>query len=104
MPKGHQNLMTDWNKYTWWISVPIFSLLSVIIILLLSNVSFNACQREGYTINQSQTLMSLTPIELDRAKYAVGQIVHISYIQDNSDTKYVKKPPCMFIPICFDYH
>ena len=81
----------DWNKHLWWISLPIFSLLSVIIIWLLSNVSFDACQQVGYTINQSQTLMSLTPIEIDRAKYAVGQIVHISQTQNNSDTKNVKK-------------
>src|SRR5215203_1817413 len=85
--------MTDWNKYTWWISVPIFSLLSIIILLLLSNVYLLPCQQVGYTINQTETPMSLTPIEIDRAKYAVGQIVHISHIQNNSDTKNVKKDP-----------
>ncbi len=84
--------MTYWNKYAWWISVPVFSLLSIIIILLLSNVSL-PCQQVGYNINQTQTHMSVTPIELDRAKYAVGQIVHISQIQNNSDTKNVKKSP-----------
>ena len=79
------------NKHAWWISIPLFSLISVIIIWLLSNVSFDECQLKGYTINQTQTPMSLTPIELDRAKYAVGQIVHISHIQNNSDTKNVTK-------------
>ena len=86
------------NKHLWWISLPIFSVLSVIIIWLLSNVYFDACQQEGYTINQPQTLMSLTPIEIDRAKYAVGQIVHISHIQNNSDTKNVKKNPEYPVP------
>jgi hypothetical protein len=49
------------------------------------------CQKVGYTINQTQTPMSLIPIELDRTKYAVGQIVHIFHIQNNSDTKNVTK-------------
>jgi hypothetical protein len=85
------SVKTYCNKHAWWISVPLFSLISVIIIWLLSNVSFDVCQLKGYTINQTQTPMSLTPIELDRAKYAVGQIVHISHIQNNSDTKNVTK-------------
>ena len=35
--------------------------------------------------------MSLSPIELDRSKYAIGQIVHISQIPHDTDSANVKK-------------
>src|SRR5688572_29724794 len=86
-----KKLSAYWNRHSWWISLPIFSLLSVIIILLLANVPFFPCQQIGYTINQSQAHMSLSPIELDRSKYAIGQIVHISQIPHDTDSANIKK-------------
>jgi hypothetical protein len=77
-------------SWGWWILFPIISILFIVILLLfILYLSLFDCQQVGYTINQSQSIMSLVPIDLDRSKYSIGQIVHINLtLKNNYDSQF----------------
>ena len=86
--KPNTSQKTFWNNHSWWIPLPIFSILSIVIILLVLHIQipFFHCP-EGYTLNQTEILTSSVPIKIDSSKYAIGQIVHInSNITNNNDS------------------
>lgn len=82
---GKETKLSGNKKSRQWFLFPVISISFIVIILFITNFSLLDCQQVGYTINQSQSLMSLAPIDLDRSKYSTGQIVHINSTFKNND-------------------